>query len=164
MQEFVLFDFSKKTKITDWQIINDAVMGGISKGNLSLTPEGYGLFEGKISLANYGGFSSLRHRFKTINSSDFHKFILRIKGDKKRYQFRVKTALSDDHSYIFSFQTNGEWQNIEIPFNEMYASFRGRKLQYPNYPGMQMQEISVLVGNQKEEIFKLLIDNIKIDK
>jgi NADH dehydrogenase [ubiquinone] 1 alpha subcomplex assembly factor 1 len=161
-QDVIIYNFSKQSTTKDWQIINDGVMGGLSTSNIQITANGYGLFSGNVSLENYGGFTSIRHRFNPKETNEFSKFILKIKGDGKRYQFRVKTSSRDNHSYIYYFQTNGKWQEIEIPFNQMYASFRGQRLNYPNFPGEKMQEISFLIGNKQQENFILLIDNISL--
>ena len=81
-------------------------------------------------------------------------------GDKKTYQFRVKTSASDSHSYVTAFDTNGDWQTIEIPFEALSPAFRGRTLDMANYPGEQLEMIAFLIGNKKVESFKLEIETI----
>ena len=44
----------------------------------------------------------------------------------------------------------------------MYPSFRGRKLNKSNFSESEIQEIAFLIGNKKEENFKLLIDKIEL--
>jgi hypothetical protein len=44
----------------------------------------------------------------------------------------------------------------------MYPSYRGRKLDLPNYPGKTMEEITFLIANKQEEHFKLEIDSISL--
>jgi len=124
----IIFDFDNNSNTINWTIVNDAVMGGKSVGNFDLNENGDGVFSGNVSLENKGGFSMLRYRFDKINTTTFTKVILRVKGDAKAYQFRVKTKVSDNHSYIGTFNTIDDWQTIEIPLNEMYPAFRGRKL------------------------------------
>ena len=92
-----------------------------------------------------------------------HLAVLKLKGDGKNYQFRVKDKFYKRYSYIHEFQTNGEWQTIEIPFDVMYASFRGNRLDIPNYNGSQMQEIAFLIANKRNEQFNLMIDSIAIE-
>lgn len=162
-QLLTIFNFEKDANLNNWNNIDDGVMGGRSRGNIHIDKLGNGVFEGTISLENNGGFSSIRHSFEAIKSVQYTKFMLRIKGDGKRYQFRVKNNRSDAYSYIAYFETNQQWQTIEIPFSEMYPSFRGQRLNYPNFPGKQMEEISFLIGNKKAQKFKLLIDNITIE-
>jgi NADH dehydrogenase [ubiquinone] 1 alpha subcomplex assembly factor 1 len=158
----LVFDFKKESNISNWVILDDVVMGGKSYGNFYLNKNGHGEFYGDVSLENNGGFSSVRYRFNKEKTNVFSKFIIRVKGDGKAYQFRVKNSRNDYHSYIYSFQTTKDWQTIEIPFAEMYPAFRGRKLNIENYQGEKMQEIAFLIGNKKNENFRLEIDKIEI--
>jgi len=158
----VIFDFNKKSNVKDWVIVVDGVMGGRSTGTFKLSNDGFGVFEGTISLENNGGFSSLRYKFPKIKTQEYTKVVLKLKGDGKQYQFRVKTNSGDYYSYIAPFSTSGEWQEIEIPLKDMYPGYRGRKLDQPNFSSDYMEEIMFLIGNKKEENFKLLLDNIEL--
>ena len=162
MASKVIFDFTKKSDIKDWVIVDDVVMGGRSSGNFALNADGFGVFEGTISLENNGGFSSVRYGFSRIQVKEFTKAVLKLKGDGKEYQFRIKTNSRDYYSYIATFKTSGEWQEIEIHLKDMYPSFRGRKLDQPNFSDNHIEEITFLVGNKKNEQFKLLIDKIEL--
>ena len=162
-QSMTLFNFTTNSDISNWKIVDDVVMGGRSNGNFKLNTEGHGEYTGEISLRNNGGFSSLRYYFDSISTDNYSKFILNVKGDGKSYQFRVKDKRDNRYSYIFKFDTTEDWQTIEIPFSDFYASFRGRILDIPNFKGDQMEEIAFLIGNNKEESFKLLIDTIRIE-
>ena len=44
----------------------------------------------------------------------------------------------------------------------MYPSFRGRKLNMNNFEDNYFEQITFLVGNKKNETFKLLIDSITL--
>ena len=158
----IIFDFKKDVSINNWLIVDDVVMGGKSYGNFHINKKGHGEFSGDVSLDNNGGFSSVRYRFNKENTTAFSKFVLKVKGDGKVYQFRVKNSTNNYHSYIYSFQTTKDWQVIEIPFTEMYPAFRGRALNIENYQGKKMQEIAFLIGNKKRESFKLEIDKIEV--
>lgn len=158
-----IFDFSSTSDISDWKIVDDVVMGGRSDGHFKINDDGHGDYSGKVSLENNGGFSSLHYEFESIDTKAYSKFILKIKGDGKPYQFRVKDKRSHRYSYIFQFSTSGAWQTIEIPFSEMSAAFRGRSVDIPNFEGAHMEEIAFLIGNKKEETFQLLIDSISLE-
>lgn len=162
MMTQTIFDFNETTDIREWVIVDDVVMGGRSSGKISLNAEGHGVFEGEISLENNGGFSSVRYTPGRIAVKDHSKIVIRLKGDGREYQFRLKANSGDDHSYVAPFSTSGEWQEIEIPLKDMYASFRGRKLELPNFSGEHLEEIAFLIGNKKKEEFKLLIDKIEL--
>lgn len=157
-----LFDFTSTSDLSNWYVVDDGVMGGRSKGHMQVNPAGHAVFYGAVSLENNGGFSSIRYRFREKNVQPFSKVVLRVKGDGKAFQFRIKTKKSDRYSYIKTFDTTGAWETIEIPFSAMYPGFRGRKLAMPNYPGASMAEIAFLIGNKKAQNFQLEIDKISL--
>lgn len=156
----VIFDFNRSSDLQDWTIVDDVVMGGVSSSNFTLNEEGHGVFKGEVSLENNGGFCSVRYEFPQLEVEDYTKVLIKCKGDGKMYQFRVKANSSDDHSYVASFETSGEWEEIEISLKDMYPSFRGRKLELSNFSNDHMEEIGFLIGNKKNEEFKLMIDKI----
>lgn len=158
----VIFDFNKNSNIQDWKIVDDVVMGGQSAGNFNLNADGFGVFEGNISLDNNGGFSSLRYRFPQIMVKNYTLISIKLKGDGKNYQFRIKSNSGDYYSYIAPFSSSGEWQELEIPLKEMYPSFRGKRLDQPNFNEGTIEEIAFLIGNKKAEKFKLMIDKIEL--
>jgi len=159
----IIFNSEENTYRLNWQIVDDVVMGGRSSGNFHFDEEGHGIFSGNVSLENNGGFSSLKCRFEPISMENYSKVVLRLKGDGKSFQFRIKSSSDDRHSYIAHFQTDGSWQTIEIPLNDMYPAFRGRKLAMSNYPGKEMEEFSFLISNKKAESFRMLIDKISLE-
>ena len=163
MASHIIFDFNKNSDIENWIIVDDVVMGGKSSGTFKLSAEGHGIFEGTISLENNGGFSSVRYRFEKTLIKESTKIIVKLRGDGKKYQFRIKTNSGDYYSYISPFSTTGEWQEIQILLKEMYPSFRGRRLlDQPNFSNDYIEEITFLIGNKNQEIFKLLIDKIEL--
>lgn len=162
MNSKIIFDFNKKSNLQDWVIVDDIVMGGESSGSFKINADGFGVFEGSISLDNNGGFSSVRYRFQKIVLDKYSQIVIKLKGDGKKYQFRIKSNSGDYYSYITPFLTSGEWQEIKIPLKEMYPSFRGRRLDQPNFSNDYIEEVTFLVGNKKNENFKLLLDKIEL--
>ena len=159
----ILIDFSTKSDISDWVIVDDVVMGGRSNGMFNLNQEGHGVFSGEVSLENNGGFSSLRYRFDRKKITGYTKAILTIKGDMKSYQFRIKTSANDRHSYIATFQTTGQWQTVEIDLDSMYPAFRGNRLDISNYQAEFIEEIAFLIANKKAESFQIEIDRVVLE-
>ncbi|QBA63745.1 CIA30 family protein [Muriicola soli] len=157
---FTLFQFSDSSDISKWQVVNDGVMGGLSKGRISLNEEGKGVFQGFVSLENNGGFSLVQYSFKPKAVSDFTSLEIKLKGDGKKYQIRVKSSSSQYYNYAYTFETTGKWQTLSIPFKAFIPQFRGRQLNMPPYPGQEMGEVAILIGNKKAEEFRIELDHI----
>jgi NADH dehydrogenase [ubiquinone] 1 alpha subcomplex assembly factor 1 len=158
-----VYDFSHRSKSGDWFVVDDGVMGGRSQGNVELSEEGHGIFQGTVSLENNGGFSSIRTSMEERDTKNYTSFKIRLKGDGKNYQFRVRSRLNERHSYQYEFPTTGEWQEVTVPFDQMIPTFRGMRLNMPNYPGEVLSECSFLISNKKNERFRLEIDKIWLD-
>ena len=99
MNTISIYDFTKNSKVSDWIIIDDVVMGGRSNGKFNIDSDGNGVFSGDVSLENNGGFSSVRYQFAKINTTKDSKVIIRLKGDGKEYQFRIKNNRNTYYSY-----------------------------------------------------------------
>ena len=159
----LIFDFKNEEEIADWYVVDDGVMGGLSLGTFTITDSGNALYRGIVRTENNGGFSSVRHGFETKDVSDYKFVKLRIKGDGKSYQFRIKEDRSQRYSYITSFKTSGAWETIKLPLAMFYPSFRGYQLNKPNFSGEKIEEIAILIGNKTEESFSLEIEKIYLD-
>lgn len=163
MNKLVLFDFSASGDWSGWEIENDGVMGGISSSNLEKSAAGNAIFQGKVSLANNGGFASMQYHFPSRTIQGYEKALILLKGDGKAYQFRVKSKLSERASYIYTFETTGEWESVEVPLKEMVPMYRGERLRLPNFPAETIQELRFLIGNKKVEDFCLEIKKIELE-
>ena len=162
MEPIIIFDFNEKNGTTGWTIVDDVVMGGRSNGTMRLNEVGHGIFSGEVSLENNGGFSSVRYRMDPVKTDPNQLVKIRLKGDGKRYQFRIKHDSDTYYSYITYFETTGDWQTIEVPLKELYPSFRGRKLSGPNFSHDTIEEVTFLVANKRAERFELIVDKIEL--
>tara|TARA_B110000858_G_C17705057_1_gene427819 strand:+ start:58 stop:591 length:534 start_codon:yes stop_codon:yes gene_type:complete len=158
----LIFKFEPGVSTKGWRVIDDRVMGGRSQGDFEVNLEGLGVFEGYVTTENNGGFSSLRYSFYGLKTTGFTSVVLKLKGDGKSYQFRLKESDNQRHSYIYSFTTSGEVQEITIPLKNFVPSFRGYTLDIPNFNANKIEEIAFLIGNKVKENFRLEIDRISL--
>jgi monofunctional biosynthetic peptidoglycan transglycosylase len=166
-QEILMYDFDNPEELERWRIVNDGVMGGLSKGQIVLTYNSTAIFKGTISLENRGGFASTRTVPYAYKLDGYEGILLRVKGDGKNYQFRVRTDdRFDGISYRYEFNTdNNTWKTIAIPFDDFAPTFRGRVLKgvEPVDPG-KLKQVGFLIANKQAENFNLEIDWIKAYK
>ncbi len=147
--------------------INDGVMGGRSTSQIQVTSEGTH-FSGEVSLANNGGFASMRGQWTLHEVSKqpekSHQIQLTFKGDGKRYQFRLFTAdNSDGSAYVFNFETKpGETITMTAPLSAFSTSFRGRSIQKPPLKLANILEYGLLIGDKQEGTFSLWLKGLKL--
>ena len=158
-----LVDFKENPTTKNWNVVDDVVMGGRSSGSFTLSDEGYGKFSGEVSLENNGGFSSVKYDVETIAVKPKSIIRIRLKGDGNTYQFRVKDKRRHSYSYITTFETTGNWQTLEFTLADLYPTFRGRKVDLPNFNQDTIEELRFLIGNKKAQGFELLIAYVNIE-
>ncbi|MEY4191517.1 MAG: hypothetical protein RIR17_2253, partial [Planctomycetota bacterium] len=73
-----LADFSQPRTASEWQNINDGVMGGVSDGRFRLTGNKSMEFYGTLSLENNGGFASVRTKPKNLDLQKGDVLLVRV--------------------------------------------------------------------------------------
>ena len=126
----LIVSFVEPINAFEWIVVNDNVMGGISRSRVSINPDGYMLFNGNVSLEYGGGFASVRSSYENWEIGNFDGFVIKVWGDGKSYQFRCRMGNNfDGVAYRHYFQTNNEnWQEIRLPFSKFVPTYRGRIL------------------------------------
>jgi len=158
-----IIDFSRPP-YWPWTSVNDVVMGGVSDSLVQISDEGTGVFAGHLSLENNGGFASARVGLPENDYSGYAGIMLRVKGDGKRYSFRLRTdRMFDGMVYRQEFDTAaGEWMDVEMPFSDFRPSFRGRTV--PDAPPLNTANIcqlGFLISDKQEGEFRLEIERIE---
>lgn len=157
-----IYDFQSPTNAT-WQIVNDDVMGGVSTSSFRIT-NGWAVFRGEVSLANNGGFASVRSLPARLDLGDAVSFVIRVRGDGRRYKFTARMDQSFDSAiYQCAFTTKpGEWAEHRLPWKDFVASFRGRVL--PDAPPLnpaKVTSVGFLIADKQAGAFQLDVAWIK---
>ncbi|MCO6479623.1 MAG: CIA30 family protein [Phaeodactylibacter sp.] len=159
----IIEDFNKENHL-GWIVVNDGVMGGLSRSRIEIPGDGTARFSGKVSLENNGGFASTRAEVREPIPPGIWKVAVRVQGDGKRYSFRIRTSGPYSRvSYKTEFDTRkGEWETHEFPLSDFIPTFRGRTLEgIPPIEGARIQEVGFLIADKQEGAFVLLIDWIR---
>ncbi len=110
-----------------WRIVNDGVMGGLSRSAVTETPEGL-RFAGELSLENNGGFASTR-RLVADGFPGAAAIRIRVRGDGRRYQLRLRQDRAwDGIAWRHEFDTTGEWQTLTLSLADFEPVWRGRRV------------------------------------
>jgi transforming growth factor-beta-induced protein len=162
-QTITTFDDSDSSQL-GWRITDDGVMGGRSRGQFEITDDGIMVFQGKLSLENNGGFSSVRSSNISLDLSDSRGLAVRVKGDGRTYQLRLSTQAryrSREVSFSADLKTReGEWIDLRVPFSEFKAGFRGRSLNDVAFDPSSIRRIGILLGDKRPGSFRLEVDSM----
>jgi NADH dehydrogenase [ubiquinone] 1 alpha subcomplex assembly factor 1 len=162
-----LFDFTESDAAKQWQTVNDGVMGGVSEGKFKVTEAKTMEFFGTLSLANNGGFASVRSKAKKLGLEKGDTLVAKVKGDGREYTLnlypnRSRTAFS----YRATVQTKkDDWIEVKVRLDEFEATSFGRVVREAG--AVKPEEISsvgFLLGDKKAGSFKLEVESIKVER
>ena len=161
-EEIMLEDFSENDLLS-WNIVDDTVMGGRSRGSFKIN-NNIGEFKGYLSLANNGGFSSVR-AYYPYDLIGISSITLRVKGDGRKYNFRVRTNKNSWASYSHSFSTESNtWQEITLNIQDFYPTYCGYNVQnVQRLSELLIREIGIMISDKNEGNFALMIDWIMVN-
>lgn len=151
-----ILDFSNATA-GQWDVINDGVMGGRSTSRVERTAAGTLRFTGHVSLENNGGFASSRTDLGPLDLSAGEGVAIRVRGDGRRYQLRLRMRPGDRIAYKAEFETEPtQWTEIRLPFRDFRPTFRGRTpSDAPPLDPETIGQLGFLIADEREGPFEL---------
>lgn len=115
---------------TDWELISDRVMGGVSRGRMTretVQDRPALRMQGAVSLENNGGFLQIaldldRHG-SIIDAREWTGVEMDVTGNGEGYNLHLRTAdvTRPWQSYRASFCPASEWHVIQLPFADFVA-------------------------------------------
>jgi hypothetical protein len=160
-----LFDLSDPRSVDAWRAIDDRVMGGVSRSRLRHDRAGHAVFEGDVSLAQNGGFASVRSSPGERGQAGSTTCLIEARGDAK--QFKLSLLTDDDFdsvNYQASFAPDPHhWQTISLPISSFRASFRGRDV--PGAPALdpaRIRQVGLMIAARQAGPFALDIRRIAL--
>jgi hypothetical protein len=162
MGELILTDFSSSSSDLGWYVVNDNVMGGRSEGDFT-QEQGELSFIGRTNTKG-GGFSSIRTQPLQLDLSNHTGIKLRVKGDGRRYTWRLATAArwrGREVSYWANFGTrNGAWSTVNIPFSDFIPKYRGYQLDGPALDPGQITGMGLMIYDNQDGPFELRLSGV----
>lgn len=122
--------FPHTTIGTQWQLLSDSVMGGLSSGRMMpavVSGRPAVRMQGTVSLENNGGFLQLAVDLApaggTIDASAFNGVAIDVVGNAEEYGLHLRTPdlARPWQSYRQNFIPKREWQEVRLPFTGFIA-------------------------------------------
>jgi monofunctional biosynthetic peptidoglycan transglycosylase len=162
-----LFDFTTAEEGDSWTVVNDGVMGGLSRSRFVVNDDSTATFSGVVSLENNGGFASVRTRPRDFGLGGCTHIRLRVRGDGNTYQLRLRLDDNFDgvaYQALFATAADG-WQEVTLPIADFRPTFRGRTVRdAPPVDPFSIRQVGFLISEKQEGPFALQIDWIRADK
>ena len=145
-----------------WQIINDGVMGGLSRSSVRCGDDGV-LFSGTLSTANNGGFASIRSRLQRPVRG-LREVRLCCSGDENRYQLRLRDSEdSSSAAWRACFDCGAERQTIILPSADFEPVVRGRQVVVlPGLAERQLRFVGLMLTRNRPGPFALTVHAIEL--
>ena len=162
-----LFDFSGADSAKEWQTVNDGVMGGVSDGRFKITDAKTMEFFGTLSLANNGGFASVRTKPKNLGIEQGDTLVAKVRGDGREYMLNLYPSRQRvAYSYRAAMQTKkDQWIEVKIPLDTFEATSFGRIVTNAGaVKPAEINSIGFMLGDKKAGPFKLEIEWIKVER
>ena len=160
----IIASFEEPDSMPKWKSYNDGIMGGQSKGSFRHTEEKTMLFTGDISLANGGGFASIRSLPRAMNLTGASGFIVKARGDGRTYRIGLRTGGNfPKAAYRADLHTaKGEWVTTFIPISNFRAQVWGMLVPdaSPVNPA-GIESLAVSLADKKAGVFQFEIEYIK---
>jgi hypothetical protein len=151
-----------------WVILSDNVMGGITTSTIEYTTDAV-VLTGDISLANYGGFSSIKTKFKSFDLSIYNGIKIKFKSSNQKFIFTLEDSKYWTEPYYkngFSSTKNDTWEEAIIYFKD----FKEMRIGQATGNAMPLENLKnivrlgIMTAEKKEGPFSLEIDYIEFIK
>lgn len=159
-------DFGQTTGGQDWMIVNDGVMGGLSRSTAIFTKNSL-LFKGTLSLKNNGGFASIRSGKGKYDLSKYNTIKIRFRSTGRDFALRFANSemyFRPNFKHNFSSST-GEWEIVELKLSD-FKEFTMGKLSDSTVSKNKLENIiriGIILSDKKEGPFELEVDYIEFN-
>ena len=160
-----LVDFSDPREFARWDVINDGVMGGLSKGHIEQVDDSLS-FTGTIN-TNGGGFTSLRRAvpegamagartLRIVYSGDARTYEATLRSDARTRGRRIayRATLTPDES-------EGDWSVAVVDLADMDTSLFGQQVDAPAFAPDNAHSIGLIIADGIDGPFAMQLKRIE---
>lgn len=158
-----LVDLSGAAAAPSWTVVDDTVMGGRSTAQVAVAA-GLLRFTGTLSLAQGGGFASVRSVGAGWNLADAVSLVLRLRGDGRAWQLRLYDDVPWQGraiAHAAALQAGTDWSAAEVALDALVPVFRGRPVPAPALGRERVTGIGLMLADRRAGPFRLEVAAIR---
>ena len=150
--------FSFDDGVSDWEIQNDGVMGGKSKGYVS-AEDGALVFTGQ-TVTDGGGFTSVIAPTGR-DLTGFDGIELRVRGSGRTFELDVDDGTRQGRREVGrrgAFPTTSDWQTVRVAFDHLKTTVHGEPITVAPLDRAAVQAIGLYIIDGQDGPFRLEVD------
>jgi len=155
-----LFTFDRVDE-TDWQVVNDGVMGGRSSGAVAVL-DGRLRFSGTL-VTQGGGFTSVRAPL-SVDLRGAEGLELRVRGNGRPFEVEIgdgARSFGRNVSRRAMFPTTENWTVVSVPITALRSTIFGRAVNAPPLDLARIRSFGLYIIDGRDGPFWLELDYIK---
>ena len=160
-----LVDFSDADEFARWEVINDGVMGGLSKGHIEQV-EGALSFSGTIN-TNGGGFTSLRRPLPEGAMTGARGLRIVYSGDARTYEVTLRSDARERgrriayRATLTPEESAGEWSVAVIDLAKLETSLFGQQVDAPAFATREAHSVGLIIADGIDGDFAMRLQRIE---
>ena len=158
-----LFLFDRADAVSAWSVIDDRVMGGVSRSALRFDLAGHAVFSGQVAPDNNGGFASVRASVSPLPTGEIDAIELAVRGDGRRYKLNLRIDRGfDGVNYQAAFAPPaGLWIRQALALADFLPTWRGRTVpDAPTLRGATIEQVGLMIADRQFGEFELAIQGV----
>lgn len=156
---------SSPGKSQEWVLLSDNVMGGVSRSTVEYTDNSV-VLSGTISLDNFGGFSSVKTRYNSVDLSAYKGVKIRFKSENQRFAFTLEDSQNwtrPNYKKEFSASRENVWEEVTLNFSDFKEMVIGEPTG-KSFDSARLKNIvrmGIMTNEKKPGPFSLEVDYIE---
>lgn len=160
-----LVDLSDPDEFARWEVVNDGVMGGLSKGHIEQAGDALS-FSGTIN-TNGGGFTSLRQMVREGAMAGARTLRIVYSGDARTYEVTLRSDARERgrriayRATLTPEESTGEWSVAVIDLANLETSLFGQQVDAPSFATQEAHSVGLIIADGIDGDFAMLLQRIE---
>jgi|TARA_R100000049_G_C1948276_1_gene94429 hypothetical protein len=160
-----LVDFSDPDEFTRWEVVDDGVMGGLSKGHIEQSDDALS-FTGNVN-TNGGGFTSLRRAVPEGAMAGARALRIIYSGDVRTYEVTLRSDARERgrriayRATLTPEQSDGDWSVAVIDIAQLETSLFGQQVDAPDFATQDAHSIGLIIADGIDGDFAMRLRRIE---
>ena len=160
-----LVDFTDPDEFARWEVINDGVMGGLSKGHIEQAGDALS-FTGTVN-TNGGGFTSLRRKVPENTMAGARRLRITYAADARTYEVTLRSNARERgrriayRAALTPGESAGEWSVAVIDLAKLETSLFGQQVDAPAFAAHEAHSVGLIIADGIDGDFAMRLSRIE---